>query len=87
MGDLLMEGGMENGVENLCECLMITDLNKEETHVELSLVDEVVSRGKNCLLVKLLSKKYFNREAFKATMKKVWRPVKLLCFSEMAAVL
>lgn len=33
--------------------------------------------------MKLLTNKYFNREAFKATMKKVWCPIKLLRFHEM----
>lgn len=35
------------------------------------------------MLVKLLTKKYYNREAFKSTMKKIWHPVKPLCFSEI----
>lgn len=52
-------------------------------HQTSSLVEEVQKRGKNYLLVKLLSVKYFNREAFKATMKKVWKLVRPLRFYEM----
>lgn len=46
---------------------------------------EVLNRGRNCLLVKLLSQKYFNRETFKATMKKFWKPTKSLHFHGMGA--
>lgn len=38
---------MEEGVEDLCEKLMATDL-EEEIQVDLSAMD---SKGKNCLLV------------------------------------
>lgn len=62
---------MEEGVEDLYERLMATDIKREEIWVDLSAVNEVVSRGKNCLLVKLLSNKYFNREAFKYIMRRV----------------
>lgn len=46
-------------------------------------IEEVVSRGKNCLLVKLLTTMYYNGEAFNATMKKVWCHAKTLQFYEM----
>lgn len=36
-------------------------------------------------MIKLLSQKYFNREAFKATMRKVWKPTKPLWFHELGA--
>lgn len=38
--------------------------------------------GKMCLLVKLLTSKYYNQEAFKATMWLVWRLVKPLRFHD-----
>lgn len=47
------------------------------------MVEEVKNRGKNHLLVKLLSQKYFNKKAFKITMKKVWKPIRPLRFYEM----
>lgn len=70
-------------VDTLCECLKTTDLENEELQVELGLVDKVVEKGKKCLVVKLLTRKYFNWEAFKMTMKKVWHPTKSLRFSDM----
>lgn len=39
--------------------------------------------GKNCLLTKLLSKKYYNNEAFKTTMRRVWKLSKPICFHDM----
>lgn len=44
--------------EILCAQLQWTDLEEEEITIEPSLVEEVWSRGKKCLLVKLLSLKY-----------------------------
>lgn len=76
---------MDNNMENLCECLKMTELKKEKIIMELSSIGEVVDRGKTCLLIKLLTKKHFNKEAFKATMKIVWRLTKSVCFHEMGA--
>lgn len=45
------------GVENLCEQLKSTDLENKERCIELSSVHDIVSKGKNYLLVKLLSNK------------------------------
>lgn len=73
----------EGAVNQLCNRLQATELENKEIIVELESVEEVINRGKKCLLVKLLTNKYYNREAFKSTMKKIWRPVKPLCLSEI----
>lgn len=62
---------MDDSVENLCENLKSTELENEEVNIEVNLLEEVISRGKTCLLVKLLTNRYYNRKAFKATMRKV----------------
>lgn len=80
MGYHMME---EGDVNHLCDKLKVTELENEENIVELQEVVGVVNRGKKCLLVKLLSSKYFNREASKSTLKKIWHPAKSLCFSEI----
>lgn len=67
----------------LCKKLMSTDIEKEELRLDLNTVNEVVNRGKNGLLVKLLSTKYINREASKAIIRRVWKPVKTIKFFEM----
>lgn len=51
---------MEEGVEDLCECLNMTELENEEILIERNLVEDVVSHGKNCLLVKLLTNRHYN---------------------------
>lgn len=61
---------MEDNVDRLCERLLLTDLELEEIFVEPNSMDEMVNWGKNCLLIKLLNCRYFNREAFKAMMEK-----------------
>lgn len=47
-------------------------------------MEDIVSRGRNCLLMKLLSNGYHNREALKSTMKKAWRPTKAIRFYDMS---
>lgn len=42
-----------------------------------------MDRGKMSPLVKLLTFKYYNCEAFKATMQRVWHPVKSVRFHDM----
>lgn len=42
-------------------------------------------RGQICLVTKLLTKRPYNREVFKATMKKIWRPAKPIRFHEMGS--
>lgn len=73
----------ENDLDNICERLKITDLENEEIVVEFSLVAEVVDSGKNCLLLKLLTSKFYNCETFKATMRNMWRSTKSICFHDM----
>lgn len=80
-----MENDTEKSVKILCKRLKITKLENKKIIVELNSVKGVVNREKNRLLVKLLTKKYFNSEKFKPTMKKVWRSIKSLCFYEMGA--
>lgn len=70
-------------VDSLCERLKSTKLKNEEIFIDLNSIEEVLNKGKNYILVKLLSANYYNRKAFKATMKKVWHPSKTLKFVEM----
>lgn len=74
---------VEGAVNHLYNKLKTTELENEEIVVKLKPVEKVMSRGKNCMLVRLLSSKYYNREAFKSTMKKIWHPVKPLQFFEL----
>lgn len=46
---------LDEGIDNLCERLQRIDLEQEEILVEPSLVEEVLTTGKTCILVKLLS--------------------------------
>lgn len=46
---------MVEGAEILCDCLRLTKLENEQVCLKTNLLEEVVNRGRNCLLVKLLS--------------------------------
>lgn len=51
--------------------------------MDLNLVNNVNSKGRYCLVIKLLTRKYFNQKAFKAMMKRIWKPLKSIHFYEM----
>lgn len=46
-------------------------------------IAKVMDRGKSYILLKHFTSKYYNQEAFKATMRRVWRPTKSLNFHKM----
>lgn len=48
-------------------------------------LEEVLTKGQHCLVANLLTNRPYNREAFKATIKKVWRPMKPVKFHEMGS--
>ncbi|KAF5463985.1 hypothetical protein F2P56_014103 [Juglans regia] len=56
--------------------LSLTEKESEEVVVEINQVEEVLYRGENCLIMQLLTRKHYNHEVFKQTMRKVWRTVK-----------
>lgn len=73
----------EDEMDHKCEQLKTMDLENETLMVDCSSVADLENRGKKCLLVKLLTPKYYNREAFETTMRRVWRPVRSLRFYDM----
>ncbi|KAF5469007.1 hypothetical protein F2P56_013112 [Juglans regia] len=56
--------------------LSLTEKESEEVVVDINHVEEVLSSGENCLIMQLLTRKHYNHEVFKQTMRKVWRTVK-----------
>lgn len=58
-------------LEGLCDRLRVTKLENEEISIGLDSVEDVVAKGKKCILMKLLSNHYHNREALKTTLTKV----------------
>lgn len=74
---------MDAEVKDLCGQLRLTKLEQEEIHVDSSSLEEVILKGQNYLVTKLLKSRPYNREAFKATMKKIWRLAKIVRFHKM----
>lgn len=70
-------------VEELCERLTLTELEQEELLVEMSPLDEVLSRGNQCLVIKLCTRCPFNKEAFKAMLRKIWQLAELIYFHKL----
>lgn len=50
----------EDTMDYICERLKTMELENKELVVEANLVVEVVNRGTNCLLLKILTSKYYN---------------------------
>lgn len=71
----------EIDINSIYELLKTTKLENEELVVDYNSIEEVVSRGKSYLLLRLLTTQYYNWEAFKNTMRRVWRPIKALRFT------
>lgn len=74
---------MEGELNELCERLDATELEQELVKVDIEQFVRVVSKGANCMLVKLHTQRSFNCEVFKATMRKIWRPTKPMKFHEV----
>lgn len=74
---------MEDEVELICKKLTSTELEEEEIMIDPKEFLELLDRGTNCLLLKLLSICHFNREVFKQMMQKIWHPVKPVKFHEL----
>ncbi|XP_042944768.1 uncharacterized protein LOC122278651 [Carya illinoinensis] len=77
---------MVEELDLLYASLSLTEKENEEVLVESSMVEEVLAKGKHCLIMCLLTRKHYNHEAFKATMKKVWRPVYGIKFRDLNTV-
>lgn len=56
---------MEEDVGKLYEKLSLTEQEQEESQVESSLLEDVISKGSKCLNMKLFTEKHYNKEAFK----------------------
>lgn len=76
---------MEVEVEELCDQLSLTELENEELQVHVSPLEEVISKGRNCLFAKLHTSRPYNQEAFMATMRKICRPIKLIHFLQVGS--
>lgn len=51
----------DDEMDSICERLKTIDLQNEEILVDFNLVEKVMDRRKTCLLVKLLTLKYYNQ--------------------------
>lgn len=76
---------MDAEAKELCDQFNLIELEQEENFVEASSFDEVVAKGSFCLLAKLHTNRPFNWEAFKVTIQKIWRPLKMMKFYELGS--
>lgn len=74
---------VEEAVETLCNQLSLTEFERGEIHMDQCPLEDVLEKGKKCLVVKLHTNRPFNREAFKAIIKKIWRPVISMKFHKL----
>ncbi|XP_042942846.1 uncharacterized protein LOC122277028 [Carya illinoinensis] len=74
---------MEEELRALYEKLSLTAEESAGVVVETERLEDVRVRGEKSLMVRLLTERYFNREAFKQTMRRVWRPTKNIKFRDL----
>lgn len=67
--------------------LSLFEKERGELVVEPQDNESTVARRDKCLVVSLLIEKYYNRDAFKNTMRKIWQPVQKLVFKELGSKL
>ncbi|XP_035547260.1 uncharacterized protein LOC118348857 [Juglans regia] len=76
---------MAEDLEFLCQHLSLSEKEKGEIHVESSLLESNIARGERCLVMSLLIDRYYNREALKNTMRKVWQPACKVRFKNLGS--
>ncbi|KAJ0017104.1 hypothetical protein Pint_10782 [Pistacia integerrima] len=64
---------MAEDLDELYASLSITEKENEAVMVTLNDLQDVLPYGEKCLLMRLFTKKYYNKEAFKGTMRKIWK--------------
>ncbi|XP_042972923.1 uncharacterized protein At4g02000-like [Carya illinoinensis] len=75
---------MEEELRALYAKLSLTEEESAGVVVETERLEDVRVRGEKSLMVRLLTERYFNRDAFKQTMRWVWRPMKNIKFRDLA---
>ncbi|XP_041003994.1 uncharacterized protein LOC121249349 [Juglans microcarpa x Juglans regia] len=78
---------MAEDLEFLCQHLSLSEKEKGEIHVESTLLKSNIARGECCLVMSLLTNRYYNREALKNTMRKVWQPVYKVSIKDLGSKL
>ncbi|CAI9762887.1 unnamed protein product [Fraxinus pennsylvanica] len=74
---------MESDIADMCEQLPLTE-HEEDALVVAEAEVQTPQRNAKCLLFKLLSTKHFNKEAFKNSMTRLWRPNKTLRIQDIS---
>ncbi|XP_035547259.1 uncharacterized protein LOC118348856 [Juglans regia] len=76
---------MADDLEFLYQHLSLSEKEKGEIHVESSLLESNITRGERCLVMSLLTDRYYNREALKNMMRKVWQPACKVPFKDLGS--
>ncbi|KAF5463102.1 hypothetical protein F2P56_019045 [Juglans regia] len=78
---------MEDDLHVLYTKMSLTEEESEDVVVDTGDLEDVLPSGECCLFMKLFTEKYFNKKAFKGTMRKVWQTAMGVRFWELSSVL
>lgn len=78
---------MVDELEIMYQNLSHFERERGELVVEPQYIESTVARRDKCLVVSLLTKKYYNCDVLKNTMWKIWQPVCKLAFKELGSKL
>lgn len=67
--------------------MSLSENEEDEIVVESNIIEPTIARGGKCLIISVLTGRYYNRDAFKNTMKKVWQLVMQVTFKELGSKL
>lgn len=77
------ENTMADELERLWEGFTLTEKEKYEVYLSEKATRRSKQRGKRCLIILIFMDKSINKEAFKATITKIWNPEGWIVFNEV----
>lgn len=78
---------MAKDLEYLCQHFSLSKKEMGEIRVDSTLLESNIARGERCLVMSLLADRYYNHEALKNTMRKVWQPTQNVSFKDLGSKL
>ncbi|XP_042950058.1 uncharacterized protein LOC122282169 [Carya illinoinensis] len=74
---------MEEALRKKWEGLTLIEQESDTMRIEETVLEPLVEKGNRCLLLQLIAERTVNKQAFKTTMSKVWRPEGWIQFKEV----
>jgi hypothetical protein len=74
---------MTEDLESMCRRISLTEGEKNSSTLSEGEIADVQEKGDRCLMGKIWSEKYTNKEAFKYVLSRLWRTMESVVFKEL----